>query len=163
MNKAYFKTIPGIVKCLILLFSFIALICGCVGIYNYRVLFVFTAILGFAVELIFFICYVFDATFSSLSLVDFACSFVLTILSLVCFIVACVFATQGAPQDGASAFFWAVLFLLYCVDCFYCFRAYRGISPRPAKAASGPTFATGQPGYSGFQSEPQQGNFGYAN
>ncbi|KAL5970445.1 hypothetical protein TSMEX_001840 [Taenia solium] len=159
VNSAYLKSISGLIKLCICIVLFITLVCACVGCSSYRIFFLLVSILGFIIELAFYLCYLLSLT-GRLTLnwpfADFIMSAVMIALSFINFCVSCYGATLRFPQDGASAFFWLVGLILFCVDCYYCYRAWKGGSHGPAAATTvGPAFVsepatTNMPSYPGY-------------
>ncbi|KAM7532481.1 hypothetical protein Aperf_G00000132649 [Anoplocephala perfoliata] len=149
MNKAYIKSISGIIKISIIVCLFCTFVCSVIQTYSYRVFFVIVSTAGLETELIFYLTYVNSLTDKigvNWASVDFVASIVMACLSLICFGVACAYAGWHG-EDAAASFFWILLFLLLCADCYYCFRARRGgKSGNDAPVNTGPSFFVEQPG-----------------
>uniref|UniRef100_A0A5K3FCW4 MARVEL domain-containing protein n=1 Tax=Mesocestoides corti TaxID=53468 RepID=A0A5K3FCW4_MESCO len=165
INTVYFKSFSGLVKLAICLCLIVTLICGAVGCYSYRIFFVIVSVVGFVVEIIFYLFYLLSLTDKigiNWPFADFVSSIVLLALALINFIVACVKAHGSAPQDGASAFFWILMMVLLCIDIFYAYRSWGGGAVRTTNT-TGPSFVTNQQpaAQPPYPQDQHQGGFEY--
>ncbi|VDK22113.1 unnamed protein product [Taenia asiatica] len=146
VNSAYLKSVSGIIKLCICIVLLIILICACFDCMSYRIFFLLVSLLGFIIELEYYISYLLILTEQfalNWPLSDFIISVVMIALSFISFCVSYLGAILGYPQDSAAAFFWIVGLILFCVDCHYSYRAWKGGSHGPAATTTGsPVFVS---------------------
>ncbi|VDD75520.1 unnamed protein product [Mesocestoides corti] len=153
INTVYFKSFSGLVKLAICLCLIVTLICGAVGCYSYRIFFVIVSVVGFVVEIIFYLFYLLSLTDKIGINWPFA-SHVSNPVNTKTFGYHCFVVNLQ--------FFWILMMVLLCIDIFYAYRSWGGGAVRTTNT-TGPSFVTNQQpaAQPPYPQDQHQGGFEY--